>query len=82
HAGPVFAFTDPVTGRLACLGTHVVRAQHILPTVAAGQVFVSQEFAALCGAERLPGIDLEFLGRLPTTRMFEEAPLYRLERGP
>lgn len=81
HAGPVFAFTDPVTGRLACLGTHVVRAQHILPTVAAGQVFVSQEFAALCGAERLPGIDLEFLGRLPTTRMFEEAPLYRLERG-
>lgn len=81
HAGPVFAFTDPVTGRLSCLGAHLVRAQHILPTVAAGQVFVSQEFAALCGAERLPGIDLEFLGRLPTTRMFEEAPLYRLERG-
>ena len=81
HAGPVFAFTDPVTGRLSCLGAHLLRAQHILPTVAAGQVFVSQEFAALCGAERLPGIDLEFLGRLPTTRMFEEAPLYRLERG-
>ena len=81
HAGPVFAFIDPVTGRLSCLGSHLVRAQHVLPTVAGGQVYVSQEFAALCGAERLPGIDLEFLGRLPTTRMFEEAPLYRLERG-
>jgi tetratricopeptide (TPR) repeat protein len=81
HAGPVFAFTDPVTGRLSCLGPHLVRAQHILPTVTAGQVFVSQEYAALCGAERLAGVNFEFLGRLPTTRMFEDVPLYRLERG-
>ena len=82
HAGPVFAFTDPVTGRLSCLGPHLVRAQHIVPTVTAGQVFVSQEYAALCGAERLTGVNFEFLGRLPTTRMFEDVPLYRLERAP
>jgi class 3 adenylate cyclase len=81
HAGPVFAFSDPVTGRLSCLGAHVVRGQHILPTVTPGQVYASQEFAALCGAERVPEVTFEFLGRLPTTRMFEDAPLYRLGRG-
>ncbi len=81
HAGPVFAFPDPVTQRPSCLGAHVVRGQHILPTVAPGQVYVSQEFAALCGAERVLDLSFEFLGRLPTTRMFEDAPLYRLGRG-
>lgn len=81
HAGPVFSFADPVTGRSSCLGAHLTRAQHILPTVTPGQVYVSQEFAALCGSERMTEITFEFLGRLPTTRMFEEAMLYRLERG-
>jgi tetratricopeptide (TPR) repeat protein len=81
HAGPVFAFPDPVTQRTACLGAHLIRAQHILPTVTPGQVYVSQEYAALSGAEKLSGVTFEFLGRLPTTRMFEDAPLYRLERG-
>ncbi|MBI5693892.1 MAG: DUF4071 domain-containing protein [Verrucomicrobia bacterium] len=80
HAGPVFVFPDPVTGRPSCLGAHITRAQHILPTVAPGQVYVSQEYAALGGAERMSGVSFEFLGRLPTTRMFEDAPLYRLER--
>lgn len=81
HAGPVFAFLDPVTQRQSCLGAHITRAQHILPTVTPGQVYVSQEFAALGGAERMAGVTFEFLGRLPTTRMFEDAPLFRLDRG-
>jgi tetratricopeptide (TPR) repeat protein len=81
HAGPVFAFEDPVTRRLSCLGAHITRAQYILPTVTPGQIYVSQEFAALGGAERMAGVTFEFLGRLPTTRMFEDAPLYRLDRG-
>jgi class 3 adenylate cyclase/tetratricopeptide (TPR) repeat protein len=80
HAGPVFSFADPVTGRHSCLGAHVTRAANIQPSISPGQVYVSQEFAALAGAERLPGVTLEFLGHLPTTRLFEEAPLYRLER--
>jgi class 3 adenylate cyclase len=80
HAGPVFAFVDPVTQRQSCLGAHLTRAQHILPTVTPGQVYVSQEFAALSGAEKMSEVTFEFLGRLPTTRMFEDAPLYRLDR--
>ncbi|MFZ9746834.1 MAG: TRAFs-binding domain-containing protein [Opitutaceae bacterium] len=80
HAGPVLSLADPLLGRSAALGAHVQRPQHFLPSVPAGEAYASREFAALCGAERLPGVACEFLGRRPTTQMFEEAVLFRLSR--
>jgi class 3 adenylate cyclase len=80
HAGPVFAFLDPVLQREACVGAHVNRAARIEPITAPGQVYASQEFAALCSAEDLAAVSFEFLGRLRTARLFEDAPLYRLDR--
>jgi hypothetical protein len=80
HAGPVLSLIDPLLGRTAALGAHVQRPQQILPAVPAGEAYASREFAALCGAERIPGLACEFLGRRPTTQMFEEAVLFRLSR--
>jgi tetratricopeptide (TPR) repeat protein len=80
HAGPVLALADPLLGRTTALGAHVQRPQQILPAVPAGEAYASREFAALCGADRIPGVACEFLGRRPTTQMFEEAVLYRLSR--
>jgi len=80
HAGPVFAFTDPVLRRQTCIGSHVNRAARIEPITAPGQVYASQEFAALCSADDLSAVSFEFLGRLRTGRLFEDAPLYRLDR--
>jgi class 3 adenylate cyclase len=80
HAGPVFAFLDPVLQRETCVGAHVNRAARIEPITAPGQVYASQEFAALCSAEDLAAVSFEFLGRLRTARLFEDAPLYRLDR--
>lgn len=80
HAGPVLTLPDPLLGRPASLGAHVQRPQQILPAVPAGEAYASREFAALCGAERIAGVACEFLGRRPTTQMFEEAVLYRLSR--
>lgn len=80
HAGPVLALADPLLGRPAALGAHIQRPQQILPAVPAGEAYASREFAALCGAERIAGVACEFLGRRPTTQMFEEAVLYRLSR--
>ncbi len=80
HAGPVFAFHDPVLGRQSCVGAHVNHAARLGPITAAGQVYVSQEFAALCCADDLAAVSFEFLGRLRTARLFEDAPLYRLDR--
>lgn len=82
HAGPVFTFADAVLGgRQNCLGAHVARTARIAPVTPAGQVYVTQEFAALCGAGGISGVAFEFLGHLPTTMLFQEAPLYRLDRG-
>lgn len=80
HAGPVFAYVDPVMQRVTCIGAHVARAARINPITPQGQVYVSQEFAALCGAEGVADVSFEFLGRLPTAKLFEDAPLYRLDR--
>ncbi len=80
HAGPVFSFFDPVLQRSTCLGSHVVRSARIEPITPPGQVFASQEFAALCSADDLAAVSFEFLGRLRIGRLFDEAPLYRLDR--
>ena len=79
HAGPVFAFHDPVTLRQTCIGSHVMRAARIEPITPAGQIYASQEFAALCSGEDMSNVSFEFLGRMRTARLFEEAPLYRLD---
>jgi class 3 adenylate cyclase/tetratricopeptide (TPR) repeat protein len=81
HAGPVFAFVDPTLQRLVCVGAHVSRAARIQPMTPPGQVYATQEFAALCGAESARAVSLEYLGYLRTTTMFEDAALYRLDHA-
>lgn len=82
HAGPVFTFIDPTLQRLTCAGAHVNRAARIEAVAPRNQVYVTQEFAALCGAEGVSAFSFEYLGFLRTTMMFEDAALYRLDRGP
>jgi tetratricopeptide (TPR) repeat protein len=80
HAGPVFVFEDAVQGRRTCVGAHVSRPARIVPVTPRGHIYASQEFAALCGAEGITVVGFEFLGRVHTTRLFEDAPLYRVDR--
>ena len=80
HAGPVYAYIDPVLQRTACTGLHLSRAARIEPITPPGQVYATQEFAALCSAEDLSAVSFEFLGNLRTAKLMEEAPLYRLDR--
>ncbi|MFZ3376265.1 MAG: adenylate/guanylate cyclase domain-containing protein [Chthoniobacterales bacterium] len=53
HTGPVVMHYDPVTRRLGFTGAHVNRAARIEPVAKPGEVFASEEFAALAelGAE-------------------------------
>jgi class 3 adenylate cyclase/tetratricopeptide (TPR) repeat protein len=79
HAGPVFAFHDPVTLRQTCIGSHVMRGSRVESVTPPGQVYASQEYAALCSGEDMSNVGFEFLGRVRTAKLFEEAPLYRLD---
>lgn len=80
HAGPVFTFEDPALRRMTCMGAHVNRAARIWPITPTGQVYATQGFAALCGAESVASVSFEYLGYLRTTTMFEDAPLFRMDR--
>jgi len=81
HAGPVFTFMDPALQRVTCVGSHVNRAARIEPVTPRGQIYVTQEFAALCGAAGTSSLSFEYLGYLRTTTMFEDAALYRLDHA-
>lgn len=82
HAGPVYVFKEPLLERTSCMGTHLTRAARIAHIVPAGQVYVSQEFAALAGAEKVEGVSFEYLGVMPTSQLFYNAPIHRLDRTP
>jgi RyR domain/Adenylate and Guanylate cyclase catalytic domain len=47
HTGPVFLHYNPVVRRLGFTGAHVSRAARIEPVTQPGEVFTSEEFAAL-----------------------------------
>jgi class 3 adenylate cyclase len=80
HAGPAYACTDPVTGRLNYLGAHVSRAARIEPIVPPGEVYASQAFAAIARAERAAGFHCEYVGRTPLAKGFGDAPMYVVRR--
>ena len=47
HTGPVFIHYEPIVRRLGFTGAHVTRAARIEPVAKPGEVFASEEFAAL-----------------------------------
>ena len=53
HSGPVFMHYNPVLRQLGFTGAHVSRAARIEPVTRAGEVYASEEFAAMAelGAE-------------------------------
>jgi Tetratricopeptide Repeats-Sensor/Adenylate and Guanylate cyclase catalytic domain len=80
HAGPAYACTDPVTGRLNYLGAHVSRAARIEPITPAGEVYATREFAAIARAERATGFKCEYVGRTPLAKGYGTAPMYVVRR--
>ena len=83
HTGPVFMHYDPVVRRLGYSGAHVNRAARIEPVTAHGEVFASEEFAAMAVLgneirsraaasgdvpEGAAGFDCEYAGSMPLAK--------------
>ena len=83
HAGPVLRLTDPVVGGLSYWGRELTRAARIEPRTPAGDVYVTEAFAALLALDPAVGISCEYVGRITTAKDFETIPMYRLrpDRG-
>ncbi|MCA1556712.1 MAG: hypothetical protein LC747_08495, partial [Acidobacteria bacterium] len=80
HAGPVYSCTDPVTGALNFIGTHVSRAARLEPITPPGQVYASQAFAALAAAQRAAGFTCDYVGQTPLAKKYGTFPTYHVRR--
>lgn len=80
HYGPVYAFTNPVTGLADFMGTHVSRAARIEPVTPHGQVYASEVFAAIAFAERAEGFVCEYVGQIVLPKDYGTYPTYHVRR--
>jgi class 3 adenylate cyclase len=82
HAGPVYVTFDPVSRQMTFAGLHVVRAARIEPVAHAGEVFASEEFAALAAAEEARGFSCDFVGTTPLAKGYGSFRIYSLTPQP
>jgi class 3 adenylate cyclase len=76
HAGPAYAFLDPVTGRPNFIGAHVSRAARIEPITPPGEVYASQAFAALARSEGVQRFTCAYVGQTPMAKAYGTFPTY------
>lgn len=88
HAGPAYREIDPLTGRPNFYGGHVNRAARIEPVTVPGQVYCSEQYAALLtaeatqegGAARLGDQPwaIEYIGNMALAKKFGAQKVYSL----
>jgi len=78
HAGPVFEGIDPIIGKQCFMGRHTNLAARIEPIAEEGQIFVSEEFAALAAADRVDEFHCEYQGKAELPKAAGRIPVYRL----
>jgi class 3 adenylate cyclase/tetratricopeptide (TPR) repeat protein len=80
HAGPVYVNFDPVVRQINFTGAHVSRAARIEPITHEGEVFASEEFAALAAADQSKGFSCDLVGTTALAKSYGLFRIYSLER--
>jgi class 3 adenylate cyclase/tetratricopeptide (TPR) repeat protein len=80
HAGPVCRCFDPILGAQTWTGAHVSHAARIEPKVAHGQVYASQQFAALAALDQVTAFSCDYVGTAELDKGHGTYPLYVLRR--
>jgi class 3 adenylate cyclase len=81
HAGPVYVNFDPVVREISFTGAHVSRAARIEPITHEGEVFTSEEFAALAAADQSKGFSCDLVGTTALAKSYGLFRVYSLERS-
>jgi class 3 adenylate cyclase/tetratricopeptide (TPR) repeat protein len=81
HAGPVYVNFDPVVRQISFTGAHVSRAARIEPITHEGEVFASEEFAALAAADQSKGFACDLVGTTALAKSYGLFRVYSLERS-
>ncbi len=80
HAGPVYLAREPVLGRVNYYGHHVNHAARIEPITTPGNVYASEQFAALITAEPQDRIECNYVGEIVLPKDFGSHPIYLVSR--
>ena len=80
HAGPVCRCFDPILGAQTWTGAHVSHTARIEPKAAHGQVYASQQFAALAALDCVTEFSCEFVGNADLDKEHGTYPLYVVRR--
>jgi len=80
HAGPIFEVLDPITKQRNFTGVHVSRGARIEPKTPPGQVYASENFAAIAAAEKITGFRCEYVGRLPLAKGYGTFAIYHVTK--
>ena len=80
HYGPVYAFTNPVTGNHDYLGTQISRAARIEPITPHGQVYASEAFAAIAFNGGATEFVCEYVGKIGLAKDYGTYPTYHVRR--
>ena len=80
HAGPVYVNFDPIVRQISFTGAHVSRAARIEPIAHEGEVFTSEEFAALAAADQSKGFSCDLVGTTALAKSYGLFRVYSLER--
>jgi hypothetical protein len=83
HLGPIFRYHDPVTDGPDFTGSHVSRTARIEPITPAGEVYVSEPFAAALVLAGRRDLTCDYVGHMPMAKGYGRLRMYRLRRvGP
>lgn len=78
HAGPVFETENPLTKKNQYVGSHVCRTARMESLTPPGEVYASQEFAALIKAMHVTTFHCAYIGKMYIQKEKVNAPLYHL----
>jgi hypothetical protein len=82
HAGAVFEINDPVLKSIGFTGTHISRTARIEPITPAGEVYVTEAFAALLALEGQPSFVCEYVGLMKLPKDYGRLRTYVLRSEP
>jgi len=80
HAGPVFSFKDPILKVANYTGSHVSRAARIEPVTPPGEIYASQQFAAMAYSQGVNDFKCEYIGQVPLPKKGGIIPLYLIKK--
>jgi class 3 adenylate cyclase len=80
HAAAVFEIEDPVLRSRAYAGSHISRTARLEPVTPPGQVFVTEEFAALMMLQPHGEVICDYVGLMPAAKGYGRLRMYLLRR--